>query len=115
MIEDDIQKAIDTGATIEISYTKNDGTSSIRKLSDIEYSDEYGDGSEYISAFCHMRKEQRTFKINRISRVVFLSGGDADEDNSQEAILIRPVNSNQPYVFNARKKIYPLYGENYNF
>ena len=113
MIIDDIQKAIDTGATIEISYTKYDGTSSIRKLSDIEYSDEYGD--THISAFCHMRKEQRTFKISRISRVVFLSGGDADENSSQEAILIRPINSNEPYVFNPKKKIYPLYGEEYNF
>ena len=113
MIEFDIKRAIDTGATIEISYRKNDGSLSIRKLSDIEYSDEFG--YSYISAFCHMRNETRTFKISRISNVVFLSGGDANENNSQEAILIRPLNSNEPYLFNPRKKIYPLYGEDYNY
>lgn len=113
MVINDIQKAIDTGATIEIGYTKNDGTTSVRKLSDVEYSDEYG--RTYISAFCHMRKEQRTFKISRISYVTFLSGGDADESSSQEAVLIRPINSNIPYVFNPRKRIFPLYGEDYNY
>ena len=42
MIYEDIQRAIDTGAIIEIAYTKYDGTSSIRRLSDVQYSDEYG-------------------------------------------------------------------------
>lgn len=113
MIIDDIQKAIDTGATIEIDYTKGDGTKSTRKLSDVEFSDEYGDSC--ISAFCHMRKELRTFKISRISRVVFLSSGDADKSSTHEVMLSRPVHSNEPYTFNSKKKIFLLYGENYNY
>lgn len=113
MILDDINEAIKTGATIEIEYTKGDGTSSIRKLSDVQFSEEYGD--MYISAFCHMRQEQRTFKISRIKKVIFLSGGNADEEQSLQSVLINPTNSHVPYRFNANKRIYKLYGEDYNY
>ncbi len=40
---------------------------STRKLSDIHYSDEFGE--EYIEGFCHLRNERRTFKISRIREV----------------------------------------------
>lgn len=113
MIIEDIQRAIDTGATIEIAYTKYDGTSSIRKLSDVEYSEEYG--NTHIQAFCHMRQELRTFKIERISRVTFLSGGDTNSNASAQAIVINPINSNTPYYFNSSKRIFNLFGEEYNF
>ena len=42
MIFTDIEKAIATKATIEISYIKSDGTASVRRLSEISYSEEYG-------------------------------------------------------------------------
>lgn len=113
MIIEDIQRAIDTGATIEIAYTKYDGTSSIRKLSDVEYSVEYG--HTHIQAFCHMRHELRTFRIDRISRVIFLSGGDANSNASAQAVLINPINSNAPYHFNSSKRIFKLYGEDYSY
>ena len=113
MIVDDINKAINTGATVEIEYTKNDGTSSVRKLSDLSYSDDYGDS--YISAFCHLRQEERTFKISRIKSIRFLSGGDAMEQGPVQSVLINPVNSDAPYHFNASKRIFKLYGEDYNY
>jgi len=112
-ILNDIQEAIDTGATIEIEYTKYGGDYSIRKLSDVEYSS--GRGNSYIEAFCHLRHERRTFKIDRISRVTFLSGGHDEEDSSVQSAIITPMNQDVPYHFDPSKRIFNLYGNNYNF
>lgn len=98
MIQDDIKKAIDEGLTIEICYVKYNKESSIRTLSKIEYSNEYG--FSYISAFCHTRQEQRTFKINRISNLRFV-----DEKTNDVLIASLP---GQTYVFNPLKKIFKL-------
>ena len=62
MIYNDIKYAIETGAVIEIVYKNHDGSDSVRTLSDIQYSAEYGDN--YIKALCHLRNEYRTFKID---------------------------------------------------
>ena len=62
-----IEQAIDESSTIEIEYVKYDGTSSKRSISDLSYSDEYGD--DYIVGYCHLREEYRTFKISRIRRI----------------------------------------------
>ena len=109
MIEDDIQRAIDTGAIIEIAYTKFDGTSSVRRLSDIQYSDEYG--NTHIEAFCHLRNERRSFKISRISRLTFITSPDAV---SEQSTLINPTNVKMPYRFDRNKRIFALYGIDYN-
>ena len=45
-IREYIEQAIDESRTIEIEYVKYDGTSSKRSISDLSYSDEYGD--DYI-------------------------------------------------------------------
>lgn len=66
-IEEYIDNAIKTGKSIHISYQKHDGTCSQRTVSNLSYSDEFGDG--YIHGFCHLRQEDRTFKISRISDV----------------------------------------------
>lgn len=113
MIVEDINKSISTGAVIEIEYTNRDGSSSVRKLSEVKYSREYG--NSYISAFCHMRKERRTFKINRITSVVFLDG---DEDVCDSPTQQEPNNhdySLSTYHFNPNKRIFKLYGVDYNF
>lgn len=109
MVYDDIRKAIDTGAIIEITYTKYDGTSSIRRLSDVTYSEEYG--QSYIEAFCHLRNERRTFKISRISKVTFIN---SPEGKASQSVLINPTNVKMPYRFNRNKRIFSLYGKDYN-
>ena len=109
----DIQEAIDTGATIEIEYVKYEGEYSIRKLSDVEYSSTYG--SSHIEAFCHLRKDRRTFKIDRIHRVTFLSGGHAEEADEVQSAIITPLNQEIPYRFDQSKRIFNLYGQNYNY
>lgn len=104
MIAKQIQQAIENGYMIEIAYTKFDDTSSIRVLSDIEYSLEYG--STHISAFCHTRQEQRTFKISRISSVRVI-----DNTVSSSKVPSQTIDVNKPYVFNPNKRIFKLYGE----
>ena len=63
-IKEYIDEAIRTKKTVTIKYIKYGGEYSERRISNIEYSDEFGD--EYIQAFCHTRNENRTFKISRI-------------------------------------------------
>ncbi len=66
-IREYIEQAIKENKTITIKYQKYDGTISTRKVSNIAYSDEYG--SDYIKAYCHLRDEDRNFKISRIREV----------------------------------------------
>lgn len=99
MISTDIEKAIATKATIEVSYIKSDSTASVRRLSEISYSEEYG--NLYIDAFCHLRHERRSFKINRISKLTFISGS--------EKAVPAPHNPKKPYVFNPNKRIFHIY------
>lgn len=66
-IREYIDKAINSGNKVTIKYVKFDGSLSTRTISELEYSDEFGD--DYISAFCHMRQERRTFKISRIREI----------------------------------------------
>lgn len=65
-IKEYVHKAIVNGNDITIMYEKYDGTLSTRRISNIQYSDEFGD--EYIRCYCHKRKEERTFKISRIRK-----------------------------------------------
>ncbi len=64
-----LNDAIRKGKAVTISYIKYDGEYSTRTISDIHYSDEFGEGDDYIDAFCHKRQERRTFKISRIISV----------------------------------------------
>lgn len=66
-IKDYLDDAIKTGKTVTIKYINNAGEHSVRQISDIRYSEEYG--HDYIKAFCHKRQEKRTFKISRIISV----------------------------------------------
>ena len=66
-IREYLDEAISAGKTVTIKYVKYGGEFSVRQISDIHYSDEFG--SDYIKAFCHKRRENRTFKISRIISV----------------------------------------------
>jgi predicted DNA-binding transcriptional regulator YafY len=64
-----LQKAMKEKKSVLIKYRKYDGTSSERKLSELEFNNEFqavGFHNAHIKAFCHLRKENRTFKISRI-------------------------------------------------
>ncbi len=66
-ISEYIAEAMKSGKTVKIKYVKYSGEISERTISDIEPSDEFGE--KYISAYCHLRNETRTFKISRIREV----------------------------------------------
>ena len=97
-IEQLIKRAIEDGLTLEIDYAKNSLEKSSRVISYIKTSQEYGFG--YISAFCHMKKEERTFKISRIV--------DARIVTNPNRRTIKPQFN---YEFDASKPIFNLYGE----
>ena len=99
-IYDLISRAIDDGLALEITYVKNSYDKSVRVISDISISDDYGPG--YISAFCHKRNEERTFKISRIL--------DAHIVSMMAEEYIEPKEN---YEFNPNKPIFKLYGESY--
>lgn len=99
-IEQIIKRAIEDKLTLEIDYAKNSHEKSSRVISDVSISSEYGVG--YISAYCHMREEQRTFKISRIVDARIVS-------NSSKRTAKQLYN----YEFDASKPIFNLYGEEY--
>lgn len=66
-IKNIIDEAIRNGRTITIKYQKYGGEYSERTISNIQPSEEFGEG--YIKAYCHLRQEDRTFKISRIISV----------------------------------------------
>ena len=75
VIRSQVERAINSNSSIEISYTKYDGTSSRRKISNIKYNNQYYDigyANDHIEGYCHMRQENRMFKIDRITDVSVL-------------------------------------------
>ncbi len=69
-VEAKVQEAITLNRDALIKYQKYNGEVSIRKISSIEESDEFG--ANYIYAFCHLRNEWRTFRIDRIIEIKVL-------------------------------------------
>lgn len=78
-----INVAVDNNCKVEISYRNYNREKSIRQLSNVTYSDESGNQSgsnkNYISAFCHLRNEQRTFKLNRIEKIRLVDNSYSSE------------------------------------
>lgn len=95
-IEEYIDNAIKTGKSIHISYQKYDGTCSQRTVLNLSYSDEFGNG--YIHGFCHLRQEDRTFKISRISNVDGISNHKSSNSTYSSSSSV----STQRYTSNYR-------------
>ncbi len=75
-IQQIIDLSISKGYKVEIKYQNYQHESSTRIISNINYSDEFdekGYHNEHIKAFCHLRNEERSFKISRISNIRILS------------------------------------------
>lgn len=80
--------------TLKIDYVNNKNEVSTRTISNIALSSDYG--SEYIKAFCHLKNEERTFKISNILKAKVVEAVD-------------PLK----YEFDPSKPIFNLYGEKY--
>lgn len=71
-IKDELIKAINGKHKIKILYENFNGETSERKLSDVKMTDEFnsfGYDEQHIKAYCHLRNEERSFKINRIKKI----------------------------------------------
>ncbi len=71
-IKDELEKAIKGKHKIKIQYENLDGEVSERELSNIQITDDFnsfGYDKQHIKGFCHLRNEERSFKISRIKNI----------------------------------------------
>ena len=76
-----IDQAIREKKDVVFKYTKYSGETSQRRVSNIAYSNEYGQygfQNDHIKGYCHKRKEDRTFRMSRISGLQLYSGIDTN-------------------------------------
>ena len=74
-IKNQLAFAIDNNLYITLDYIKYIGERSLRTLSQVEFTDKFiswGYEGEHIHAYCHLREEERSFKIERIQRLAIL-------------------------------------------
>lgn len=64
-----IRGAIEANNKVRIKYEKFNGETSIRELSQLQVSNEYSSDEKHIKAYCHLRNEERNFKISRIRSI----------------------------------------------
>ena len=64
-----IRGAIEANNKVKIKYEKYNGETSIRELSQLQVSNEYSSDEKHIKAYCHLRNEERNFKISRIRSI----------------------------------------------
>lgn len=95
-----INRAIQDNLSIEIDYVNKKGERSTRILSDVFHSEEHGIG--YISAYCHLKDDERTFKISSIIDARIVPKQDP-----------RTKNQSLDYDFDENKPIFNLFGEVY--
>lgn len=95
-----IKRSIEDNLSLEIDYQNSDYETSTRIISDIHRSSKFR--GDYIDAYCHLRNEERTFKLSRIvdARIV---------PSSNKRAVKQLLN----YEFDASKPIFNLYGEEY--
>ncbi len=62
-----IQRAIGSGTKVVVSYLSSDGQATERQLTPLGIRQEAK--GNYLVAFCHLRNEERTFRLDRILRV----------------------------------------------
>ena len=71
-IKDELQKAIIGKYKIKIQYENFDGELSEREISGLKMTEEFNDfgyDKQHIKGFCHLRNEERSFKISRIKNI----------------------------------------------
>ena len=71
-IKDELQKAINGKRKIKIQYENFDGEVSERELSNLLMTDDFnsfGYDKQHVKGFCHLRNEERSFKISRIKNI----------------------------------------------
>lgn len=107
-----IEQAIRENRSLYFTYTKYSGERSNRNVSNINYSNKYGEYGYYkdhIKGYCQLRNEERTFRISRMSNVSLTSpksttysGTRSTQVKQNEGCYIATMvygNYNHPKVF----------------
>jgi len=69
-IRDEVLRAISNDEKIRIVYENYNGEVKERILSNIQLTNEFeGYNNQHIKAFCHLRNEERSFRIDRIKKI----------------------------------------------
>lgn len=71
-IKEELLKAVDGNHKIKILYENFNGEASERELSNLKLTDDFNDfgyEKQHIKGFCHLRNEERSFKIDRIKKI----------------------------------------------
>ncbi len=71
-IKEELITAVNNGNRIKILYENSNGEASERTLSNLQLTNdfnEFGYDKQHIKAFCHLRNEERSFKIDRIKQI----------------------------------------------
>ncbi len=64
-----LEEAIARGATVEIEYHAFDRPVTVRRVDPLRLEQRGRRGKDYLIAFCHLRGEERTFRVDRMARV----------------------------------------------
>ena len=64
-----LEEAIASKATIEIEYHPLDRPATVRRVDPLRLEQRGRRGTVYLIAFCHLRGEERTFRVDRIAAV----------------------------------------------
>ncbi len=64
-----LEEAIAGGKTVEIEYHAFDRPVTVRRIDPLRLEQWGKGGKDYVVAFCHLRGEERTFRVDRIGRM----------------------------------------------
>lgn len=71
-IKEELLTAVKNGNKIKVLYENFNGEASERILSNLQITDDFNDfgyDKQHVKAFCHLRNEERSFKIDRIKQI----------------------------------------------
>jgi len=97
----DLFKSISSKSVLEVQYIKADGSSSRRKLEPIGCFHQFN--KWYLLAFCQVKKDYRTFKINRIESLQVM-----EEHFDTEHITLQTYIDNQNDSWKEQHQFYTI-------
>lgn len=98
-----IDQAIYSNAGISFTYTKYNGERTTRYVSNISYSNEFGEygyNNDHIKGYCHLRNAERTFRISRMSNISLIRNQNI---YSSYSTLIDSINLRAAQNYKANK------------
>lgn len=104
-IEKELERAILCHYDIEIRYVKASGESSQRVIKNADYSDEFGNKGDYIKGMCMLRKEERTFRVDRIKAIRVLPMGTWVETHVKKEVTLPSFHSSHTPVPHRKQEV----------